>query len=74
MAEIIGQIMLARDSFDEWPTPQVDRKVSNIVMMGMGEPLYNFEKVKQALLIAMDQEGLSISKRKITLSPPVWCQ
>ena len=68
VAEIIGQIMLARDSFDEWPTPQVDRKVSNIVMMGMGEPLYNFEKVKQALLIAMDQEGLSISKRKITLS------
>lgn len=68
VAEIIGQIMLARDSFDEWPTPQVDRKVSNIVMMGMGEPLYNFEKVKQALLIAMDHEGLSISKRKITLS------
>jgi 23S rRNA (adenine2503-C2)-methyltransferase len=67
-AEIIGQIMLARDSFDEWPTPQLDRKVSNIVMMGMGEPLYNFENVKKALSITLDHEGLSISKRKITLS------
>jgi 23S rRNA (adenine2503-C2)-methyltransferase len=67
-AEILGQIMIARDSFDEWPTPQLDRKVSNIVMMGMGEPLYNFDNVKKALLITLDHEGLSISKRKITLS------
>ncbi|HAA93740.1 MAG TPA: 23S rRNA (adenine(2503)-C(2))-methyltransferase RlmN [Rhodospirillaceae bacterium] len=67
-AEILSQLMLARDSFSEWPTPQLDRKVSNIVMMGMGEPLYNFENVKKALLIAIDHEGLSISKRKITLS------
>lgn len=67
-AEILGQLMLARDSFGEWPTPQLDRMVSNIVMMGMGEPLYNFDNVKKALLIALDHEGLSISKRKITLS------
>ena len=67
-SEILGQIMVARDNFGEWPAPDFQRKVSNVVMMGMGEPLYNFENVKKALLIATDHEGLSISKRKITLS------
>ncbi|MGE4218982.1 MAG: 23S rRNA (adenine(2503)-C(2))-methyltransferase RlmN, partial [Alphaproteobacteria bacterium] len=67
-SEIVGQIMLARDAFGEWPSPDEDRQLTNIVMMGMGEPLYNFENVKKALTIAMDQEGLAISKRRITLS------
>ncbi len=66
--EIVGQIMLARDAFGEWPSPSEDRQLTNIVMMGMGEPLYNFENVKKALKIAMDPEGLAISRRKITLS------
>ncbi|MGE4221261.1 MAG: 23S rRNA (adenine(2503)-C(2))-methyltransferase RlmN, partial [Alphaproteobacteria bacterium] len=55
-------------AFGEWPSPDEDRQLTNIVMMGMGEPLYNFENVKKALTIAMDQEGLAISKRRITLS------
>lgn len=67
-SEILGQLMLVRDDFGEWPAPDFNRKVSNVVMMGMGEPLYNFDNVKKALLIAIDNEGLSISKRKITLS------
>jgi 23S rRNA (adenine2503-C2)-methyltransferase len=68
-AEIVGQVMVARDALGEWPaTPDGDRQVTNIVMMGMGEPLYNFENVAKALKIVMDHEGLSISKRKITLS------
>ncbi len=67
-SEILGQLMVARDDFGEWPAPDFNRKVSNLVMMGMGEPLYNFDNVKKALLIAIDNEGLSISKRKITLS------
>ena len=67
-SEILGQLMVARDDFGEWPAPDFNRKVSNLVMMGMGEPLYNFENVKKALLIAIDNEGLSISKLKITLS------
>ena len=67
-SEILGQLMLVRDDFGEWPAPDFNRKVSNLVMMGMGEPLYNFDNVKKALLIAIDNEGLSISKRKITLS------
>jgi 23S rRNA (adenine2503-C2)-methyltransferase len=74
--EIVGQIMVARDRLGEWPgaTPAVqgvptgNRFVSNIVMMGMGEPLYNFEAVRDALLIASDNEGLGISRRRITLS------
>ncbi|MCP4181983.1 MAG: 23S rRNA (adenine(2503)-C(2))-methyltransferase RlmN [Hyphomicrobiales bacterium] len=75
--EILLQLMVARDQLGDFPnidTPQgaivpgVGRKVSNIVMMGMGEPLYNFENVKTALLIASDPEGLSLSKRRITLS------
>lgn len=67
-AEIVGQVMLARDFFKEWPTREHNRAVTNIVLMGMGEPLYNFENVAQALKIIMDPEGLSISRRKITLS------
>lgn len=67
-AEIVGQMMLARDIFGEWPSPVGSRHVSNIVMMGMGEPLYNYENVKKALKIIMDHEGISLSRRRITLS------
>ncbi|MBV9374386.1 MAG: 23S rRNA (adenine(2503)-C(2))-methyltransferase RlmN [Alphaproteobacteria bacterium] len=66
--EIVGQVMVARDALGEWPSPQDDRQVTNIVLMGMGEPLYNYENVATALKIIMDPEGLSISRRKITLS------
>jgi len=66
--EIVGQVMITRDALGEWPSPQDDRQVTNIVLMGMGEPLYNFENVAAALKIIMDPEGLSISRRKITLS------
>ncbi len=70
--EIIGQVMLARDDLEEWPTPGAPkdetRLLSNIVLMGMGEPLYNFEGVRDAMKIAMDGEGLSLSRRRITLS------
>ena len=67
-AEIVGQVMVARDGLGEWPSPQDDRQLTNIVMMGMGEPLYNYDNVAKALKIVMDGEGLSVSKRKITLS------
>ena len=67
-AEIIGQLMLARDALNEWPSPKDGRLISNIVMMGMGEPLYNYENVAKALKIVMDGEGIAISKRRITLS------
>src|SRR5712672_4836108 len=60
--------MVARDALGEWPSPQDDRQVTNIVLMGMGEPLYNYENVAAALKVIMDGEGLSISRRKITLS------
>lgn len=70
--EIIGQVMVARDDLDEWPksgTRTYDaRLLSNIVLMGMGEPLYNFENVRDAMKIAMDPEGIQISRRRITLS------
>ena len=67
--EIVGQFMAARDSYKEWPTPQDGtRMLSNIVMMGMGEPLYNFENVSAALKIVMDDAGIAISRRRITLS------
>jgi 23S rRNA (adenine2503-C2)-methyltransferase len=66
--EILGQLMLARDALGEWPASQVDRRLTNIVMMGMGEPLYNFDNVKKALNISLDGEGIAISRRKITLS------
>ena len=72
-AEIVGQIMLARDDLGEWPepgrAPKVEtRLLSNIVLMGMGEPLYNFDAVRDAMKIAMDGEGISLSRRRITLS------
>ena len=66
--EIVGQVLNARDALGEWPSPQDGRLLSNIVMMGMGEPLYNYDNVAKALKIVMDHEGISISKRKITLS------
>src|SRR6266478_5366425 len=66
--EIVGQVMIARDALGEWPSPAEDRQLTNIVLMGMGEPLYNYDAVATALRIVMDQEGLSLSKRKITLS------
>jgi 23S rRNA (adenine2503-C2)-methyltransferase len=75
--EIVAQILIARDALGEWPNtavpadpnlPREGRLVSNVVMMGMGEPLYNFDNVKAALAIASDNEGLSLSKRRITLS------
>ncbi|GMG82076.1 23S rRNA (adenine(2503)-C(2))-methyltransferase RlmN [Paralimibaculum aggregatum] len=71
-AEIVGQILVARDDLEEWPEPGTrpseHRLVSNIVLMGMGEPLYNVEGVRDAMQIAMDGEGLSLSRRRITLS------
>ncbi len=69
-AEIIGQFMAARDAYREWPSPKGEaaRLLSNIVLMGMGEPLYNYENVKRAMTIAMDGEGIALSRRRITLS------
>jgi len=67
--EIVGQFMLARDFYGEWPTPtDGGRLISNIVMMGMGEPLLNYRNVVKALTIIMDNEGIALSKRRITLS------
>ncbi|MDH3242045.1 MAG: 23S rRNA (adenine(2503)-C(2))-methyltransferase RlmN [Alphaproteobacteria bacterium] len=66
--EIVGQLMAARDAIGEWGLRSQDRMITNIVMMGMGEPLYNFDNVAKALRIVMDPEGLSVSKRRITLS------
>jgi 23S rRNA (adenine2503-C2)-methyltransferase len=73
-AEIVGQVMLARDDLDEWPEPGTGtgedgpRLVSNIVLMGMGEPLYNFDNVRDAMNIVMDGEGIALGRRRITLS------
>jgi 23S rRNA (adenine2503-C2)-methyltransferase len=69
-AEIVGQFMAARDSYGEWPSPkgETPRLLSTIVMMGMGEPLYNYENVAKALKIVMDNEGIGLSRRRITLS------
>jgi 23S rRNA (adenine2503-C2)-methyltransferase len=66
--EIVGQVMLARDALGEWPSQPEGRMLSNIVMMGMGEPLYNFDNVRDALKIVMDGDGLGLSRRRITLS------
>ncbi|MEQ1715635.1 MAG: 23S rRNA (adenine(2503)-C(2))-methyltransferase RlmN [Hyphomicrobium sp.] len=76
--EIVGQILLARDRIGDWPgaaapgdgrlLPTSERKISNVVLMGMGEPLYNFDNVKEAMDMAADGDGLSLSKRRITLS------
>jgi 23S rRNA (adenine2503-C2)-methyltransferase len=67
-AEIVGQVMVARDALGEWPSPKDDRQLTNIVLMGMGEPLYNYDNVAKAVRIILDNEGLSVSRRKITLS------
>jgi 23S rRNA (adenine2503-C2)-methyltransferase len=67
-SEIVGQVMLARDALGEWPSQPEGRMLTNIVMMGMGEPLYNFDNVRDALRIVMDGDGLGLSKRRITLS------
>ncbi len=67
-SEIVGQVMLARDALGEWPSSPDGRMLTNIVMMGMGEPLYNFDNVRDALKIVMDGDGLGLSKRRITLS------
>jgi len=66
--EIVGQVMLARDGLGEWPSQPEGRLLTNIVMMGMGEPLYNFDNVRDALKVVMDGDGLALSKRRITLS------
>jgi 23S rRNA (adenine2503-C2)-methyltransferase len=70
--EIVGQVMVARDDLDEWPEPGTgstgDRLVSNIVLMGMGEPLYNFDNVRDAMRVVMDGEGIALGRRRITLS------
>lgn len=76
--EIVGQILLARDRIGDWPgatppgdgrlLPTTERKITNVVLMGMGEPLYNFDNVKTAMEVASDGDGLSLSKRRITLS------
>lgn len=82
VGEIVGQVMLARDALGEWPRGRMDfaeeedegsysadgRLLTNIVMMGMGEPLYNFDNVRDALRLVMDGDGLALSKRRITLS------
>ena len=70
VAEIVGQFLAARDSYGEWPTPKGEegRRLSNIVVMGMGEPLYNYENIARALTILMDHEGVALSRRRITLS------
>ena len=67
-SELVGQILIALDELSAWPSAQVGRPLTNIVLMGMGEPLYNLENVIKALKIIMDNEGISISKRRITLS------
>ena len=71
-ADIIGQILVVRDDLNEWPYNSMPkdkkRQISNVVMMGMGEPLYNYNSVKEALKIVMDNEGIALSKRRITLS------
>ena len=68
--EIVGQFMAARDSYGEWPSPkgETPRLLSTIVLMGMGEPLYNYANVAKAMKIVMDNEGIGLSRRRITLS------
>ena len=71
-AEIVGQVMLARDDLGEWPIkgdqPNRNRLISNVVLMGMGEPLYNFDNVRDAMRVVMDNEGIALGRRRITLS------
>ena len=67
-AEIVAQVQIARDDLEEWPSPREDRRLSNIVFMGMGEPLYNLDHVADAIDIIADNEGIAISRRRITVS------
>ena len=67
-AEIVGQLLLARDALGEWPAPAEGRRISNVVLMGMGEPLFNYDEVVAALRLMMDHEGIAISRRRITVS------
>jgi 23S rRNA (adenine2503-C2)-methyltransferase len=67
-AEIVAQVQVARDDLGEWPSPKEDRRLSNIVFMGMGEPLYNLDSVAAAIDIIADNEGVAISRRRITVS------
>jgi len=67
-SEIVGQLMIARDALADWPSTGENRRITNVVLMGMGEPLYNFENVKAALALATDGDGLALSKRRVTLS------
>ncbi len=67
-AEIVAQVQIARDELGEWPSPKADRRLSNIVFMGMGEPLYNLDNVADAIDIISDNEGIAISRRRITVS------
>ena len=67
-SEIVGQVMLAMDQLKDWPSASENRLLTSIVLMGMGEPLFNYENVKKALEIIMDHSGISLSRRRITLS------
>ncbi|HEY9218564.1 MAG TPA: 23S rRNA (adenine(2503)-C(2))-methyltransferase RlmN [Phenylobacterium sp.] len=67
-AEIVAQVQVARDDLGEWPSPKEDRRLSNIVFMGMGEPLYNLDNVAAAIDVIADNEGIAISRRRITVS------
>jgi 23S rRNA (adenine2503-C2)-methyltransferase len=67
-AEIVGQVLVARDALGEWPTPTGGRLITNIVLMGMGEPLLNYDNVVAALRLVMDEAGIAISRRRITVS------
>jgi 23S rRNA (adenine2503-C2)-methyltransferase len=67
-AEIIAQVQVARDDIGEWPSPKEERELSNVVFMGMGEPLYNLDNVAEAIDVISDNEGIAISRRRITVS------
>ena len=67
-AEITAQVQVARDALEEWPSPAAERRLSNVVFMGMGEPLYNLDAVADAIDIISDNEGIALSRRRITVS------
>jgi 23S rRNA (adenine2503-C2)-methyltransferase len=67
-AEITAQVQVARDDLGEWPSPKEDRRLSNVVFMGMGEPLYNLDNVARAMDVISDNEGIALSRRRITVS------
>ena len=66
--EILAQILLAKDRLGDWPADRVDRRLTNLVLMGMGEPLFNYDQVRRALAIVLDAEGLGLSRRRVTVS------